>query len=589
MSRHLTASFSYFENLRVVQFNAYSLVKHLKSAVKHFHSTNSKKTTSLVMQSGTNDEILEISQGLIKGLKCTSLYDQIYYSFEGIPYAQPPVGSLRFKSPVPAGGWLNVRNCTEFKVKPVQKNNLGIIEGSEDCLYLNVYSKDIKSLQKLPVMVWIYGGGFSTGSCVKDKFGPDYLMHEDVVVVTFNYRVSILGFLSLSDPALKVPGNAGLKDQVLALEWVKQNIVHFGGDPNNITLFGESAGAASIHYLLSAERTRHMFHKAICMSGCMLNNWAFSYDAPVLSCLVACSKGYKGPKDNERLVLEFLQHLPANELIDVDAINDEVRARGYLYAFMPSLEPYESGDSIITQPLWASMKTAWGNEIPVVIGGTSFEGLLMYPRLKKRPEIMTRLAQQPEKLLPPDISLMSQRKLVRGLSETLRETHFGDKELNEENILLFLDYFSYRLFWHPFHRVIAARLKYASASTYQYCFDFDSPTFNHHRNMFCGKDITEGVAHADDLSYLFYSYYSRPLNNDSREYLTIQRLIKMWTTFAKNSNPNCVYVNDWEEVTTASIYKWLNIGSDLIFGDMPTGVKNKFQVWNNLYGENLIE
>uniref|UniRef100_A0A1A9W1E7 carboxylesterase n=1 Tax=Glossina brevipalpis TaxID=37001 RepID=A0A1A9W1E7_9MUSC len=544
--------------------------------------------------SGKHYETLKISQGCIRGLKVRSVYGDCYYSFEGIPFAEPPLGHLRFKSPQPVGSWNGIKDCFEFKHKPLQKNENGEIEGSEDCLYLNVFSKDVRenliikkifSEKKLPVLVWIYGGGFGTGGCIRDYIcGPDYFMMEDVVLVTFNYRLSMIGFLSLCDPSVEVPGNAGLKDQVLALKWIKGNVGFFGGDANNVTLFGQNAGGASVHYLLSTDRARNLFHKAICQSGCMLHDWAISHDAIELSYLLACRKGYKGPRNNDKCILEFLQSVPAEKLIDIDDLDTVGRYKGYLYAFMPSIEPYETDDSIITKPAWELIKCGWGNNIPLIVGGTSFEGLSMYPILKKLPEIVERLRNKRIKLLPNDFPIE-----CTSMAKTLAKLHFGDKQITSDNICPLLDYYSYRMFWHGLHRFLLARLKYAKAPTYQYCFDFNSPIFNHHREILSGGDFTEGVAHGDDLSYLFYSYYSSKLDTYCQEYFMIRRMIKMWTAFAKTSNPNCEYICSWHDIKTAGVCKWMNIACELRFIEMPKQVIEKLKVWNDTYGDCLIE
>jgi carboxylesterase type B len=125
--------------------------------------------------------------------------------------------------------------------------------GSEDCLFLNVYTQQLPSNTNKtlkPVMVWIHGGAFRSGSNKTDVYGPEFLLTEDIVLVTINYRLGIFGFLSFDDASLGVPGNAGLKDMVMALKWVQKNISKFTGDPNNVTIFGESAGGASVHYLV---------------------------------------------------------------------------------------------------------------------------------------------------------------------------------------------------------------------------------------------------------------------------------------------------------------------------------------------------
>jgi carboxylesterase type B len=130
---------------------------------------------------------------------------------------------------------------------------LRIIVGTEDCLFLNVYTQQLPSStnNKLkPVMVWIHGGGFSSGSGNSDTYGPEFLLTEDIVLVTINYRLGVFCFLSFEDASLEVPGNAGLKDMVMALKWVQKNISKFSGDPNNVTIFGESAGGISVHYLI---------------------------------------------------------------------------------------------------------------------------------------------------------------------------------------------------------------------------------------------------------------------------------------------------------------------------------------------------
>ncbi|XP_037942973.1 esterase B1-like [Teleopsis dalmanni] len=159
----------------------------------------------------------KLPQGEIRGARRRSIYGDDYFSFEGIPYGRPPLGDLRFKAPQPAEPWSGELDCTKCASKPVQKNIMtGQLEGTEDCLYLNVYVRKLKYINRLPVMVYIYGGGFYMGEATQDLYSPDYFMREDVILVTLNYRLCALGFLSLQDPSLEVPGNAALKDQVLS-------------------------------------------------------------------------------------------------------------------------------------------------------------------------------------------------------------------------------------------------------------------------------------------------------------------------------------------------------------------------------------
>nr|CAD7416654.1 unnamed protein product [Timema poppensis] len=184
-----------------------------------------------------------VAQGTLRGQSVTSSYGLTYNSYLGIPYAQPPVGDLRFKAPQDPVAWEGTRDATTFGSSCVQDS----VSGSEDCLYLNVYTpQNPSSAANLPVMVYIHGGAFVSGSGSDTNNKPEYFLEQGIVAVYINYRLNIFGFLSLE--GTDVSGNAGLKDQVAALRWVKNNIASFGGDPNSVTIVGESAGGASIHY-----------------------------------------------------------------------------------------------------------------------------------------------------------------------------------------------------------------------------------------------------------------------------------------------------------------------------------------------------
>ncbi|XP_020813844.1 uncharacterized protein LOC110188456 [Drosophila serrata] len=529
--------------------------------------------------------VLDTKYGLVQGLQRKTLYDEeLYFAFEGIPYAKPPVGELRFKAPQPPEPWQGVLNCTTYRSKPLQRNMvLGIVEGSEDCLHLNVYAKTLKSEKPLPVIVWIYGGGFQKGEASRDIYSPDYFMKQSVVFVTINYRLGALGFLSLKDSSLDVPGNAGLKDQVLALRWISQNIAHFNGDPNNITLMGESAGAASVHVMMTTEQTRGLFHKAILQSGCALNEWAECPDRN-WAFRLAQSLGYKGG-EKEADVLCFLRSASARKMAsaDQDLVTLEEMRSFLLFSFAPVVEPYETDHCVVPRRQKDLLSEAWGNQIPVIMGGNSFEGLFSYQVAKSDPWCLNNF----QYILPREIKETANHKELDILVRRLKK-HYFNNELHESmDLFEALNIFSHRQIWHDMHRLALARRTYASHTpTYLYRFDFDSPHFNQFRWLVCG-DSVRGVSHADELSYLFYNIIASKLDKSSKEYQTIERMVGMWTSFAATGNPNCREMGNakWEPLQPmeSGVEQCFNISKELDMRELPEA--KALAVWDSFYSK----
>lgn len=213
--------------------------------------------------------IVETTHGKVEGLASDGCF-----RFLGIPYAAPPTGALRFRAPQPLAPWTGVRPATSPGNACPQPDSVlpGMAPGPQDenCLFLNVYTPSPDGARR-PVLVWIHGGGFVTGSGSQAIYdGAKLALRGDVVVVTINYRLGALGFLAPRAAGLDLEGatdNAGLLDQVAALEWVRDNVARFGGDPGQVTIFGESAGAMSVCTLLAMPAARGLFHRAIAQSG----------------------------------------------------------------------------------------------------------------------------------------------------------------------------------------------------------------------------------------------------------------------------------------------------------------------------------
>jgi para-nitrobenzyl esterase len=218
--------------------------------------------------------IVEVRNGKLQGVE-----EHGMLAFKNIPYAAPPVGELRWRPPRPEQNWQGVRDASRFGqacLQPlVEGLNAELIPGSEDCLKLNVYTPKFRKsvpVKNLPVMVWIHGGALLTGSATEPYYEPIALIGQNVIVATIDYRLGKLGFFApkaLVEEAAKnnePVGNYGIMDQIAALKWIRENIAAFGGDPNNVTIFGESAGGRSVTWLLTSPATNELFHRAIAES-----------------------------------------------------------------------------------------------------------------------------------------------------------------------------------------------------------------------------------------------------------------------------------------------------------------------------------
>ena len=228
--------------------------------------------------------IVKVREGQLEG--CLSA-DQKSVIFKGVPYAEPPVGALRWKRPQPKTPWEGVRPAKEFSAKAPQADLTRegfyakefytdeTIERNEDCLYLNIWKPAEEPAEKLPVFFWIHGGAFLHGCGAEKEFDGEQFVKNGVIFVSINYRVGALGFMVHPDLAAENPegltGNYGIFDQIAALEWVYENIAAFGGDPENITVAGQSAGCMSVQVLISSPLTKGKIRRAILQSGGGLN------------------------------------------------------------------------------------------------------------------------------------------------------------------------------------------------------------------------------------------------------------------------------------------------------------------------------
>jgi para-nitrobenzyl esterase len=272
--------------------------------------------------SGNNLDQITIKSGLISGVKNKTGDVHI---FKGIPFATPPVGNLRWKDPQPVATWKGVKKCNHFSASPMQSppTPFGVYTEEflipkapigEDCLYLNVWTGAQNAGEKKPVLVWIYGGGFGSGGTACAIYDGEALAKKGIIFVSINYRVGIFGFYSHPELSQEsehhTSGNYGLLDQIAALKWVKENIAAFGGDPDQVTIDGQSAGAMSVNCLVASPLAKGLFKRAIAQSGASFMG-GFRASASLKDSEI---QGLKMAQSINASTLEDLRKIPAEEL-----------------------------------------------------------------------------------------------------------------------------------------------------------------------------------------------------------------------------------------------------------------------------------
>uniref|UniRef100_A0A182T2N9 carboxylesterase n=1 Tax=Anopheles maculatus TaxID=74869 RepID=A0A182T2N9_9DIPT len=483
-----------------------------------------------------DDVELELVPGKIVGRRKVLPNGSEYFSYQGIPYAEPPVGDLRFRSPVP---------LEKFAEQPLQCGTergtcLGVMmlpvgtAGGEDCLYLNVYTTSAPSETAgmlKPVMVWIHGGGFYTGSANSDFYGPEFLLQHGVILVTLNYRLGPLGFLAL--PSAGIHGNQGLKDQQLALRWVHDNIARFGGDPTNVTLFGESAGSASVNWHYLCPKSRQYFHKAICQSGSVLCPWGLQYQPEGKARKLAAVLGYEGEDDAG--VLETLRNASVEDLVSnsAKAFEDTEKSIYFVSPFIPSIEDPSSEDAIILQRGEELLKQPNATTIPLIHGLTSAEGLVFYGPLQ---QLFDELASNLGMMLPLDFGVP--RDFAPAVVEEIRQFYFQDKPIERDEFPRLVNLIGDVGFNFPVCAAAELHSRYQQeAPLYFYRFSYENE-LNQMRKQFHVPDGTPGASHADELPYLFSgSEFTAQVEPGSAPDLARTLLCRLWTNFAKFGSP----------------------------------------------------
>ncbi|XP_049801483.1 esterase FE4-like [Schistocerca nitens] len=478
---------------------------------------------------------VKTSKGILRGKSAKTSSGIMYYSFQGIPYAKPPVGPLRFKPPQPLSQWDGIKDALEEGNICSQINMKGQYKGSEDCLYLNVYSPKSTSNGNgsKAVMVRIHGGGFTMGSGSSDRFGPEFLLEKDVVVVTINFRLGALGFLSTQDSI--IPGNLGLKDQIAALQWIKRNINYFSGNPDNVTVFGESSGGASVHYLILSPLAKDLFQRAIAQSGTALIPGSFSRFSKERTFRLGEVLGCK--TNDSQVLLNFLLELPVKKLIEAQnmALSDEEKRRDVLFPFVPCVEPKIAGyNAVLPDEPKTLIKRCSFSEVPFIVGLNSHEGIAFAKDVIQNVKVKEEIENDFKRLIPLDMNIDNSSDLAHEVAKEIKTFYFGEHSLCEETIEQFVNLKTDLRYAYAAHETVRLHSFHSSAHVFYYLFSYEGDLNSVKKQM--RAEHLPGATHGDELNYLF-SKSSNGRDIQAKDQKIISEMTCMWTNFAKTGNP----------------------------------------------------
>ena len=462
----------------------------------------------------TDNPVVKTDLGLVRG-KLSA--DGKIIIFLGIPYAAPPTGLLRWKPPQPAAPWSETRSATAFGSHcmqlPIYSDMVFTDPGmSEDCLTLNIWVPAGTS-GKLPVMVWIYGGGFQAGATSEPRQNGEALAHKGVIVVSMNYRLGMFGFFASGELTEESPhhaaGNYGLLDQLAALRWVQRNIAAFGGDPSNVTIFGESAGSFSVNAQMASPLSRSLIAHAIGESGGSVGRSA-----------LPMPNRETAQKDDEQFAKSVLHagNLAALRAMSGEELLDRLKPLKNSFRFSPIVDGYFLPENI--PAIFAANKQS---QIPLLAGWNKNEDHFQNPDKSGTFTVQS-------------LNDLAQQKFGSQASEFLKVY----RATNDQEALLAADDLSSDSFigfgtWSW----LEAQVKSGVASVFRYRFDLDSPGDPNH-------PATLGAFHSDEIEYVFGTLDSRKDTAWRPEDYKLSELIQAyWTNFAKSGNPNGKDIPDW--------------------------------------------
>ena len=471
------------------------------------------------------DPVVRTSHGAVRGRT-----EDGVLAFRGLRYAAPPVGKLRFKPPQAPAPWTGVADAIEFGAASVQSAGQPDMppyeKHDEDCLFLNVWTTSLKG--KRPVMVWLHGGAFSTGAAGRPTYFGDHFARDGIVLVSVNHRLNVFGYAQLPEswgPEYASSGMAGMLDIVAALKWVQKNVARFGGDPANVTIFGESGGGAKVSLLLAMPGAKGLYHKAIIQSGAALDaaprDYAYALGGALLDGLGLAAGDAAG-----LAAIETSKIFSAQDAA-VAKVSALVAPGGFLNSgFVPSINPIDLPRGPFT-PDAPSMSA----HVPLLIGTNKDEMTLF---LTGRKDFLTQSDADFESAVRKAYPDEAER-----IAAAMRRPY---PDYSPAYLITALS--TAQSFW--LNSIVLAERKLAqrAAPVYMYRMDWGSPI----------RDGLLKAAHAMELSFVFSTYeavrhFVGPGDGPAR---MASQMHPAWVAFAKTGDPNTSPLPQWPTYDTQS-------------------------------------
>jgi para-nitrobenzyl esterase len=465
--------------------------------------------------------LVETGSGALRGVQ-----EKRHQVFRGIPYARPPIGPLRFCAPQPPADWDGVRDASQFGASSIQGTSP--IPGmaadgprSEDCLYLNVYTPKADSAKR-PVMFWVHGGGFTMGSSDSPLYdGGPLAERGDVVVVTINYRLGALGYLFLGDVGghdWGASANCGQLDQILALKWVQENIDRFGGDPENVTIFGESAGSVAVVTLMAMPGARGLFHRVVAQSGSASRLPTREHAASFAESFLA--ELNLDPKETERL-----REIPVEEILKAQLKTlDRQRSAVALGFYFPLVD----GNTLPRHPMEV-IKEKEAKQISLMVGTNRDEVKLFKDHKNVKPILDEELERLVEEVRPKK-TMVSAAQMI-----DIYKKSRADLNMPTENTEIYDAILSDVRF-----RIPCTRLAEAHGGAYLYLFVWESPAMRGALK----------ACHALEMPFMFGTLHHPMEQRFAGTGPEAERLsdimMDAWISFARNGDPNHEGMDTWQ-------------------------------------------